>query len=95
MSKLRPFIENDDTRFPRREARKYYDFGDDPDAEWVVASIEDHKWGNSERAKPKFLVQWELGDQTWESLASCQDLAALDKYLELMGVESITDLPRK
>ena len=30
-------------RFPRWEARYFYDFGNNPDSEWIVASINDHR----------------------------------------------------
>ena len=35
-----------------------------------------------------------LGDTTWEPLASCKDLEALDLYLELWGVAHPRDLPK-
>jgi hypothetical protein len=94
VSKLRPHVPNDDERFPGRESRFFYDFGDDPEAEWVVASIDDHKWSSKAKA-PTFKVNWEAGDSTWEPLSACQDLRALEEYLELMGVAIPTDLPKR
>jgi hypothetical protein len=89
---LRPAILNDDSRFPNREATFLYDFGDDPEREWLVDSIVDHAFtGNS----IKFHVLWETGEITREPLRNCQDLAALDKYYELHGVTNWRDLPRR
>jgi hypothetical protein len=82
-SKLKPFYKNDDNAFPLREAQIYYDFGDAEDNEWLVDAILTHRWvGN----KVEFLVQWNLGDTTWEPYTECKELEALDKYLELQGV---------
>jgi len=36
-----------------------------------------------------------LGDVTWEPLAECKELEALDEYLELHGAKWLHDLPRK
>jgi hypothetical protein len=44
---LRPAILNDDKRFPNQEATFFYDFGDDPEREWLVDSIVDHKFTNN------------------------------------------------
>jgi hypothetical protein len=38
---LRPAILNDDERFPNKEATFFYDFGDDPEREWLIDSIVD------------------------------------------------------
>ena len=92
VSKLRPHIPNDDERFPHREVITYYDFGTDPDTEWLVDSIIGHSWT---RNKLEFHVKWNLGDTTWEPLANCDNLQALDVYLELQGVKSPLELPRK
>jgi len=44
-----------------------------------------------------FLVLWNLGDTTWEPYSKCKDLEALDRYLELLGIDSKDwkKLPRK
>jgi hypothetical protein len=77
---LRPAVLNNDTRFLNREATFFYDFGDDPEHEWLVDSIVDHSFtGNS-------IILWETGEITCEPLHNCKDLAALDRYLELHGV---------
>lgn len=94
ISKLRPHVSNDDSLFPGREARRFYDFGNDPEDEWTVSEIADHAWAT--RAKePTFLIKWEYGDETWQPLKDVKDLTALDNYLELMGVESPEQLPKK
>ena len=91
VSRLKPHIPNDDDKFPRREVRTFYDFGNDPEAEWQVDSIVDHKWI---RNKLELLVKWNLGDSTWEPLNNCKELAALDDYLVLRGVEKPLQLPK-
>jgi hypothetical protein len=85
VSLLRPFHKNDDAVFPKCEVRTFYDFGNAEDNEWLVDDILAHKWeGNT----ISFLVQWNLGDTTWEPYAECKELAALDRYLELLGIEN-------
>lgn len=92
VSRLRKHVANDDDRFPRREVRTFYDFGDDSEAEWLVDEIVDHEWkGNSLR----FRVKWDQGDLTWEPLKDCEELEALDNYLELRGVKEPGELPRE
>jgi len=89
---LKPAVPNDDARFPNREATFFYDFGDDPEREWLVDSIVDHTFtGNS----IIFHVLWDTGETTREPYRICKELSALDKYLELHGVTSWRALPRK
>ena len=80
--------------FPRCEAHAYYDFGDAEDNEWLVDEIITHQWKG---AKVFFLVQWNLGDATWEPYSECKDLMGIDRYLELLGIEGKDwhKLPRK
>jgi hypothetical protein len=84
VSRLRPFEKNDDKIFPKHEVRAYYDFGDAKDEEWLVDDILAHCW---EGNKVSFLVQWNLGDTTWEPYNECNELVALDRYLELLGID--------
>ena len=42
----------------------------------------------------KFLINWNLGDSTWELHTHCKDLEALDEYLELHGAQSVQRLPK-
>ena len=89
-SVLRPYVENDAEKFPKRETRVQLDIGNDPDEEWVVDAIEDHRWSPN----LMFLVRWELGDASWEPLEVVEELEALDRYLELEGVEDPLKLRR-
>jgi hypothetical protein len=70
--------------FPKRKVHAYYDFGDAKDEDWLVDNILAHQWKGN---KVLFLVQWNLGDTTWEPYSQCKDLAALDRYLELLGID--------
>jgi hypothetical protein len=89
---LRPAVVNDNDHFPNREATFFYDFGDDPECEWLIDSIVDHQFsGNS----INFDVLWESGDITCEPYKHCKDLIALDQYLELHGTSHWRDLPKK
>jgi len=94
VSRLCTFNANDNKLFPRCEVRAYYDFGEAEDSEWLVDEIIAHQWKGT---KVSFLVQWNLGDTTWEPYSECKDLMALDRYLELLGVEGKDwhNLPRK
>ena len=42
----------------------------------------------------EFLINWNLGDSTWEPHAHCKDLEVLDKYLKLHGAQSVQRLPK-
>ena len=91
VSRLKPHVPNDDDRFPHREVQVYYDFGDDPETEWVVDEIIDHRW---RRNQLELRVRWNLGDLTWEPIRSCEQLVALDNYLDLQGSSDPMELPR-
>jgi hypothetical protein len=43
-SLLRPFEPNDDSIFPSRESKRFYDFGMPDDEEWMVDEIVGHKF---------------------------------------------------
>ena len=88
---LKPYVANDDDKFPKRETWVPYDIGDDPEQEWVIEAIEDHKLS----PRLLFKVRWALGDKTWEPLHVVNELEVLDQYLELEGVPKPTDLRRK
>jgi hypothetical protein len=91
-AKLRPHHQNDEVSFPGREAHGYYDFGQAEEKEWLVAELVGHKW---EGNKISFHVQWDTGECTWEPYTTCKDLEALDRYLELRGVQNWRSLPKK
>ncbi|TDL25697.1 hypothetical protein BD410DRAFT_690563, partial [Rickenella mellea] len=90
-SLLKPHLANDDTLFPNRDVTSYYDFGNTQEPEFLVDEIIGHAWDGSKIA---FQVRWSQGDCTWEPIAHCKDLAALDQYLELRGVSSWRKLAR-
>jgi hypothetical protein len=92
VSLLRPHHVNDDALFPNRHYPDPYNFGAPDNAEWYVEEITAHQWKG---CKVEFEVKWSLGDTTWEPLLSCNDLAALDAYLSLMGIKEWQDLPRR
>jgi hypothetical protein len=89
---LRPHEPNDDAPFPNRASVDAYNFGAPDDAEWIVDELDSHRWDSKDL---KFQVRWNAGEMTWEPLESCKDLAALDRYLTLMGVKHWRQLPRK
>ena len=88
---LKAYINNNDKKFPKCKTRIPYDIGNDPEQEWVVEAIEDHKWS----LRLIFKVHWAVGDTTWEPLHVVDELEALDHYLELEGVSSPSDLRRR
>ena len=88
---LKPFITNNPEWFPKCGALPFYNFGINLVQEWIVQSIEDHKWSPN----LMFKVRWEYGDSTWEPLDVIEELEALDSYLELNGAAKPHDLLRK
>jgi hypothetical protein len=91
--KLRPSNPNDEEMFPHRDASAFYDFGIDPDVEYPVHAIIAHRWVGKHKT-PQFYVQWVSGDFTWEPTKHCDQLAALEEYLILRGVEKPEELPK-
>ena len=85
MSLLRAHVPNNNVRFPHRDTKACYDFGAANKPEWFVDEILAHCWVDSTGLELQ--VHWTLGNATWEPLASCKELAALDEYLELHGVK--------
>ena len=90
---VQKFIANNDKLFPKWDTKSFYDFHQDDKQEWLVEEITSHRWLNSKELKLE--VRWMLGDTTWEPLASCKDLEALDLYLELRGIAHPRDLPKR
>ncbi|KAE8237293.1 hypothetical protein A4X13_0g8842 [Tilletia indica] len=91
-SLLKPHVPNDDKLFPGRDPKAFYDFGLDEETEWIVDDVLSHRWLSS---KLSLLVLWSTGEQTWEPIENCSELAALDRYLELHGVSEPSLLPQK
>ncbi len=92
VSLLRPYHPNNDMLFPNRSHPEPYDFGTPDNAEWFVDEIVGHRWDGRHL---EFDVWWSLGDTTWEPHNNCKELAALDRYLEVMGVKSPRQLPKR
>ena len=92
-SLVKPYVANDDERFPKRDTHVLYDMGENDDTEWYVDEIIGHQW--NPKGGLELRVQWTLGDVTWEPLQNCNELEALDRYLELHGVATPRQLPRK
>ena len=87
---LKPAVLNDDECFPNREATFFYDFGDNPEREWLVDSIMNHKFTKN---SINFDILWDTGKTTCELLMHCKDLTTLDNYLRLHGVTQWCGLP--
>ncbi|KIK69855.1 hypothetical protein GYMLUDRAFT_151032, partial [Collybiopsis luxurians FD-317 M1] len=63
-----------------------------PERMLAFDEITGHQWEGKELF---FHVLWSDGDLTVEPFSNCQDLQALDRYLELKGVRSWWKLPRR
>ena len=92
MGLVQKFIANNNELFFKRDVKSFYDFSQDNEQEWLIEEITSHRWLNS--IELELEVRWTLGVTTWEPLASCKDLEALDLYLELLGVAHPCDLPK-
>ena len=92
MGLVRKFVTNNDKQFPKGDVKSFYDFGQDDEQEWLIKEITSHQWSNSKELELE--VRWMLGDTTWEPIAACKDLEALDLYLELRGIAHPCDLPK-
>ncbi|KAF8222152.1 hypothetical protein L208DRAFT_1525314 [Tricholoma matsutake] len=71
--------------FPIGYNQNHYDFRAPDDQEWFVEDLIGHQWAEGKNLK--FDVRWSLGDTTWEPMSSCKELAALDQYLKIQGVQ--------
>jgi hypothetical protein len=79
--------------FPDRVQPDLYDFGTLDDQEWFVDEIIGHQWKG--HWKLELQVQWSQGDTTWEPEDHCKELEALDRYLELQGIQCPAQLSKK
>ena len=93
MGLLKKFVTNNNELFPKRDVKSFYDFSQDDKQESLVEEITSHHSLNSKELELE--VRWMLGDTTWEPLASCKDLKALDLYLELWGIAHPHDLSKR
>lgn len=81
---LRPYHANNNVALPDRSQPEPYDFGAPDNQEWFVNEILGHRWVG--KKKVEYQVHWSMGD------ANCNQLAALDQYLELQGVTNYLKL---
>lgn len=88
-SLLRVHVPNDDRLFPGREASQVTGLGDESN-EWAVDSIEAHYGKGTDSL---FKVVWKAGDHTWLPYEKIKHLEALETYLELLGTDSVENLP--
>ena len=93
MSVIWAHIANDDERFPCCDMQSYYDFSAADEPEWFINEILAHCCVSKHDLE--FQVHWTLGDVTWEPMASCKELEALDAYLELRRATRPHNLPCK
>ncbi|KAH8832144.1 hypothetical protein DL96DRAFT_1418555, partial [Flagelloscypha sp. PMI_526] len=89
VSLLRPFVANDDERFPNRDSFTPYDYGLPDEGEQLVEEIVDHFWTGN---KVYFKVRWSDGDVTEEPLEHVRKCRALDAYLTLKHAKSCRQL---
>ena len=82
-SHIKPFKQNDDSKWPSRTLEKPGPVGGEDSEEFLVDKIIDHK--KIGKSNTKYLVRW-VGygpeDDQWISGRDLEDNEALDKYLE-------------
>ena len=65
------------------------------DREWLVEDIIGHVWEGRGKNSIKFWIKWIASDEnTKEPLEAVEELEALDRYLDLQGVDDWAKLPR-
>ena len=89
-SLLRIHVPNDDRLFPGRMDTQV-GMDTQTDGEWTVDKILSH---SGSRTDSVFEVKWRSGDVTWLPYYQITHLQALTDYLELLGANSISKLPR-
>ncbi|KNZ71299.1 hypothetical protein J132_00061, partial [Termitomyces sp. J132] len=92
VSLLCPYKASNDVLFPNRAMPEPYNFGASDNQEWFIDDLVGHCWDGKNL---EFEVCWSLGDITWESLMTYKDLVALDRYLELQGMQCPAQLARR
>jgi len=78
--------------FPNRAQPEPYDFRAPDDQEWFVDKILSHRW--TRNGQLELEVWWSLSNTTWEGLENCKCLEALERYLELQGINRPVQLPQ-
>ena len=88
-SLLREHIPNDDRLFPGRMDTQV---GNTPETEgeWAVDRILSHAGSKDDSI---FEIKWKSGDVTWLPHYQITHLQALTDYLDLLGINQITNLP--
>ena len=88
-SLLREHIPNDNRLFPGRMGTQV---GNTPETEgeWAVNRILSHAGSKEDSI---FEIKWKSGDVTWLPHYQITHLQALTDYLDLLGINEITDLP--
>ncbi|OCB89388.1 hypothetical protein A7U60_g3479 [Sanghuangporus baumii] len=82
-------MPNDDRLFPGRDISQVTNLEDGTN-EWVVELIDTHYGKGTDSL---FKVVWKAGDHTWLPYEKVKHLEALNTYLEVLGVNSIENLP--
>lgn len=95
VSKIRKAYPNDLQLFPHRDIQVFYDFGQNEELEYTVKDIIAHNWEGRNSDKLKFYLRFDDGDWEWRDWSQCEDLKALDDYLELRGVQNPLELPKE
>jgi transposase InsO family protein/Tfp pilus assembly protein PilV len=89
VSLLKPYIKNDDQRFPNREAQRFYDIKGEEKSELEIKQIIEHL-GTGTHAR--FHTRMSDGTLAWHPLLALKGTPALSAYLELHGVEHVSRL---
>jgi len=89
-SLLRIHVPNDDRRFPGRSDDQLSQ-DETHTGEWAVERIISHVDSGTNST---FEIQWASGDVTWLPYDQISDLPALNTYLDLLGFDDISNLPK-
>ena len=89
MSLLWIHIPNDNRLFPGWLDNQIWEF-EDVEHEWAIEHIKSH---SGARANTLFEIIWKSGDITWLPYHKISHLDALEQYFDVLGIESIADLP--
>ncbi|KAJ3482856.1 hypothetical protein NLI96_g6704 [Meripilus lineatus] len=87
-SLLRSHEPNDDRLFPGRHDSQVTEL-EDQEEEWMIDRVLSHKGAGDQAI---FECAWKSGDQTWMPYDSLAQSEALKAYLELLGIDTISNL---